>query len=305
MAAWVFPNDRKLHGLPKLVDDDSLKNEILPKVVTAKFGDGYGIIRLTKKILHYVPEHTCTIRVCLQIKHRRTGEERPLDLLGKTYYNNEGEETDRAMRQLWKNNSNAKAPLSLAEPLGYISRYKILWQATLPGLTLLDQDLLGSNFFIVLGKSATAVARLHRSPFSPSRSVSIQDCLGNLSQTVDTITRVRPSCREILERLHSRLQDQAQRLGEQPVATLHGDLHLKNFLVHTGNVALIDLDNLCQGHPGQDIGSFIAAILYQGMLMSIPDDVIHQMLMTFYNQYQQSVGWRISDPQLNWYLAQH
>jgi hypothetical protein len=303
MVVWAFPNDRKLDGLPIIVDQDCLKDELLPEVVTARLGRDWQIIDMTHDIVHYVPEHTCTVRVHLLVQQACTGDRQSLSLYGKTYYDDEGSETYRIMRQLWDRQSRGREPLGMAQPLGYHSQYKILWQASLAGTTLLEQELGSSRFLSLLGKAAVTVARLHRSPVSCFRSIGVRDWLTKLEEIRRLLTRVRPSCQEHLEPLVDHLRSQAEQLEEQPVATLHGDLHLKNFLAHAGKVALIDLDNLCQGPPWCDVGSFIAGMVYQGLLTGVAEPVIQQMIMAFCQQYQQNVPWQMSGGTLNWYIA--
>src|SRR5690606_19610563 len=63
-----------------------------------------------------------------------------------------------------------------------------------------------------------------------------------------------------------RLLHLAAQLEQQPVVLVHGDLHLKNFFVDGNQIALIDLDDLRLGSPWQDIGSFMAALHYRGLL---------------------------------------
>jgi hypothetical protein len=68
-------------------------------------------------------------------------------------------------------------------------------------------------------------------------------------------------------------------------------------------VALIDLDNVHQGSPWQDIGSFVASLLYRGLLMDTPGQVVRETIATFYRAYERNAPWRTSPETLYWFVA--
>jgi aminoglycoside phosphotransferase (APT) family kinase protein len=101
----------------------------------------------------------------------------------------------------------------------------------------------------------------------------------------------------------ARLQAQAATLPAQPTATLHGDLHLQNFLVTDNAVALIDLDDLATGSPWQDVGSFCAALYYRGLLSGQPAIENQAIVDHFCRVYAQQCPWRLDSAALHWYTA--
>lgn len=303
MVVWVFPNDRKLGALPKLMDQTCLQQEVLPEMVAANFGDQWQITELAQQLVHYVPEHTCTSRVQLQLCQKQTGEKQSLVLYGKTYYNHEGEETYQLMGQLWASKRRQEGRLRLAQPLAYQPHLKTLWQVELPGQTLLEQDLSSSHFLTLLGRAAAALAEFHQTQVACTKSSQLNDWLTKLQEMKQLLRQIRPAGQKKLDSLVERLLNQAEQLGPQPVATLHADLHLKNFFVEGEQVALIDLDNLCYGSPWQDVGSFSAGLLYWGLFTAMPMPLIWQLIVTFCQQYMQNVPWPASGLVLNWYMA--
>ncbi|GAB4421838.1 MAG: hypothetical protein Fur0044_19570 [Anaerolineae bacterium] len=303
MVVWVFPNDRKLDALPKLMDQTYLQQEVLSEVVAANFGNQWQITELAQRLVHYVPEHTCTSRVQLQLGQKQTGEKLSLVLYGKTYYNRAGEETYQLMEQLWVSKRRQEGRLRLAQPLAYQPHLKMLWQVELPGQTLLAQDLSSPPFLNLLSRAAVALAEFHQTQVACAKSSHLSDWLTKLQEMKQLLRQVRPAGQKKLDILVERLLDQAEQLGPQPVATLHGDLHLKNFFVEGEQVALIDLDNLCHGSPWQDVGSFSAGLLYWGLFMAMPTPLIWQFIDAFCQQYEQNVPWPMSRFALNWYTA--
>lgn len=303
MVIWSFPNDRKLHGLPKITDPIFLKDKMLPDLIRAKRGPGWSISGLSNDIVHYVPEHTCTVRVCLQLQNAETNRGKAMTLYGKTYYNEEGREAYHLMEQLWGSEVRRAEYLRMAEPLGYDPETKTLWQLGLPGRTLFDQEMKAPHFLTLLRGAASTVAALHQSSLSCSRSVQLGDLLVKLEEMKRLLPQAWPSCQRVLHPLVDRLMLQAGDLKEQPVAMLHGDLHLKNFFVDEEKVFLIDMDNLCQGAPLQDIGSFLACLLYRGILTQVPGQLIERIGNAFIQQYEKCVPWTISRSELKWHIA--
>jgi aminoglycoside phosphotransferase (APT) family kinase protein len=309
MVVWAFPNDRKLQHASQLMDSSFLQEELLPQVIAAQLSEQYKIVKLRHELVHYAPEHTCTVRAELQLRNtkdlRSTKEQhhQSLTLYGKTYYNDEGAETYRLMQLLWNSQARKHGLLNVAKPLRYHPEYKMLWQQGLSGNPLITLELQSAEFSQALRQVARTVATLHQTPLSCSRKVSLQDWQTKLSDTRDLLQNVRPEAKSVLEPLVKDLQGQAKHLGKQPNATLHGDLHLQNFLIDHGTLSLIDLDNLCQGSPWQDVGSFIAGLYYRGLLEGIPVTTIQPLAKIFCEAYALASSWKLDTEAIRWYSA--
>ena len=303
MIAWIFPNDRKLNGLQTLLDQDQLIQSMLPEIISSRLGRQYKIENLTHEIVHYVPEHTCTVRLELHIRNENTNDRRSYRIFGKTYYDNEGANTYKFMTKLWQKNKQVPNPVEIAEPLGYFPKFRILFQANLPGHCLSETDWNRPSFLGLIKKAAATVARLHNSKITCSRSVDHHYWINRLEEIRQMLIRARPSIEKILTPLVNSLQKQSGQLRDTPLAVLHGDLHCKNFFNHQGKVSLIDLDNHCSGPPGFDLGSFFGAILYQGLLQKTEKDLISKIVSSFYSEYRKGVPWEFSPFELNWYIS--
>ena len=287
MIVWAFPNDRKLTGLPALTNLDRLRTEILPSAL----GDDYKLISLRSEIVHYVAEHTCTIKVNLELSEVKTSKTQTQILYGKTYYNDEGANTFQAMREL-------KAQIQIAQPLVYQPEIKTLWQFGLNGKPLNEYDVNDEH---LLAKAAAAVAALHQSNVTCARASTLPDVLLNLQATASLYALSNPSGQQTLTALVNRLMTQSQTLAMRPTAVLHGDLHLKNFFVVDENVALIDLDNLAYGDPLQDVGSFIAGLWYRSLQPGAAKP--RSQINSFLAAYKNHISFSIPQSDLNWYVA--
>lgn len=303
MVVWAFPNDRKLDGLPALMDETYLRQTGLPPLIQTHWGNEWEIAGLALDLVHYAPEYTCTVRVQLQLRQKQTGGTQAVTFYGKTYYGQEGAETDRLMRELWDGDARRQGRLRIAQPLGYDPRFKLLWQLGLPGQTLLEKEADPVHFRSLLDQVAATVAALHLSPTTRARNQTVSDSLIKLQEMRQLLPQVRPSCAEAARTVIDRLLCQAERLEAQPAATLHGDLHLKNFLVEGDAVALIDLDSLCLGSPWQEMGSLAAGILYRGLQLDPQAALADELVSAIYSRYAQLVPWPASPFLRNWHTA--
>jgi tRNA A-37 threonylcarbamoyl transferase component Bud32 len=301
-VVWVFPNDRKLPGLPALADPARLRNDLLPQVV-ANLGEQWEITAHAGEVIRYVAERAGTARVTVALRNIHTGETASRTLFGKTYCSQEGEFAWNGLRHLWESESRRRGELLIPQPLAYQPEFKTVWQSGLEGKTLAEFASQSSHFHELLAKAGSAVAALHQTqtPFAPA--ITVGDIVAKLSAAENLLSRVRPACRGVLRSVVSELISSSKIIGDRPVRTLHGDLHLKNFFVTDDRVALIDLDNLSRGDPLQDVGSFLAALYYRGLLEDETFAETGRTVRPFIESYRARVDWEVSASALNWQIA--
>ena len=303
MVLWTFPNDRKIHTLPAMIQLTHNISQSLPQWLVAHVGEEWRVTDTNSRVMHYVGEHTCTVRTTLEVQHRTGDTHRRISIYGKTYYDNEGAHTDHVMRELWSSEARRSGRLCMAEPLWYDARLKTLWQLGIHGTTLERDAIEGSNSSLLFVEAGHAVAALHATSVSQLQAITVPNLVKKLAVVGSLLAQHQPFSRPILVPLLSRLTAQAAMIPIHPTATLHGDLHLKNLFLTDGTIALIDLDNVCQGPPGWDIGSFVAGLL-TGTLAnhgSSSRTVSHVQL--FLDHYHRSVAWTIDTPTIAWFTA--
>ncbi|MEK7830492.1 MAG: aminoglycoside phosphotransferase family protein, partial [Acidobacteriota bacterium] len=239
----------------------------------------------------------------VELQNASTGEAQSVVLFGKTYYNNDGAETFARMRQLSESETCLSGRLTLAQPLAYQPEIQTLWQMGLPGVSLYEREADGSQFFALLESAAVSLAALHQTPISCSRDVGIADLLARFDEVERMVAMLRPELSSRLRSLLDRLRNQARQIDARPTATLHGDLHLKNFFVTGQKVALIDLDNLCVGDPLQELGSFIASLFYRSLAQKKPAELCRAMADVFVRAYSAASLQTINRSILDWHVA--
>ena len=77
-------------------------------------------------------------------------------------------------------------------------------------------------------------------------------------ETVDLLARSLPRLGAIAGRVDAALTA-ASGVPDDP-GCLHGDMHPKNVLVRGSHAAVIDVEEMCQGHRGADLGSLLARL---------------------------------------------
>jgi Phosphotransferase enzyme family len=300
-VVWVFPNDRKLTGLPALTNLALLKKSILPDLLKKVFSGEWRM--LERGVVHYMAERSCMISVNLELQGAGAETTRSIRLFGKTYCLDEGEAAWNGHKHIWESDARRRGRLVIPQPLAYQPEIKTVWQIGLDGMTLNEFDDQTGLFTELLEKAGSAVANLHRiqTPFAPL--ITVKEINTKLEASTELLTRAIPARRADLEDTVDRLTVASGLVERCPMTTLHGDLHLKNFYVTKGQIALIDLDDLCQGDPLKDVGSCVAALYYRGLLRGRSYSETEKIAAQFIEAYRAEAGWELSEPALNWHTA--
>ena len=155
-----------------------------------------------------------------------------------------------------------------------------------------------------MARVATLIAALHQTPL---KNLPIagngRHSIGRLKRVLKLIHHVRPEMARPMELLASHLCRTCPDLQRRPLATLHGDLHLKNILIDEQQVHLIDLDDLKLGDPLHDLGSLIASMLYLSLLGKLDQARVQRSIVSLLKHYQDHVNWHLDANDLCWYVT--
>lgn len=300
MVVWLFPNDRKLHGLDALTDSAMLRDVLLPEVLVGRWGSGWRLTEVAPRVVHFVPEHTCTIRLELTARHDEIGT-RSAALYGKTYYNDQGREAAAAMQRLRDRRREDPDMPALAEPWGWQPAHRILWQEEVAGEQLSNDPGRAASDDARLEQVATAVAAVHRVPPGPGKAMQLREVARRLQDAERLVRGGRPDAGDACHSLVKQLLARPPRLSE-PLVTMHGDLHLENFLVDGRSLALIDLDTARPGLPWCDLGSLAASLIADGLSRGRPGAAIQHSVEVLCDAYRSRVPWPIDDESLAWFI---
>jgi len=298
MVAWTFPNERKLAGLPELAGPGARVVGTLRDMARARFGADSRVREFHHRILHYVPEHTCTARVVLTVD---TGAAvRDWTVYGKTYQDDSGREVFARMRDLAAADRPA-GKLRLPLPLAWDDRSRTLWQEGLDG------EVLGSRepgFPVTAGERrriAGAIATLHGIPVASLARTGITDALDDLRARAGLVAASLPCHAGVLDGLVDDLARSAPAATE--AGTLHGDLHPGNVFLGDDGVALIDLDAVHHGPVLADLGSWGAGDIYRCLLAGGRLDDCLARYHAFVDDYAVTRGRSFARRDVDWFLA--
>jgi hypothetical protein len=299
MMVWVFPHDRKLVHLEKILDVSFLKSHIDKMLPLLNCNGGYRINEIQTEVLHYLPERSCMVRYRLILEDTRQQERIEKIIYGKNYRDDRGDEVDSIMRQLVE-----QLP-KCALPLGYDKQYRTLWQAHISGTPLEWQDLETSNAHGLLRAMAECLSVFQSCQVTTIGRYGFQEID---EQLFDTIKAAEPQDKMLTEQVKRQvaslitLRDELC-WHETEMRPLHQDLHLGNFMVEQNTACLIDLDSVCLGDPLADIGSLVTNFyrngLHAGRSLIFTDDIVDSFLAA----YEESISWKIDHSHLNWFIA--
>lgn len=306
MIVWGFPNDRKLTGLPRLVDTQYLESKLgaaLQQSVCKARDIGTQDWRIVRsETMHYVPERTCTVRTTLE-GAGPLGRSARLTLYGKTYGGDEGQTTWHHMRRLCASLACQEGRLRVPEPCAYWPDAKILFQHALEGVPLADLATDRKRWLDGVRQTGIVVAALHTTDIGCLERDDTTELLDKLTHVRQLASQLRLPCADPMADIVSRLGQLAESVPRTPIVTLHGDLHSKNVLIDRRGAGLIDLDNVHRGPAWHDVGSFVAALLATGRILRWSRTASEEAAHVFLDAYQAAVPWPTDPVALRWYTA--
>ena len=303
-VGWIFPCERKLLSLSFVNNPHYLKHVLMPPLVKQVWGDQWQIETVSSAVVHYVPEHTCMVKVTCTLMNRHHHTRRQQTLFGKCYYNHAGAHTFDIMTQLAEASRLAQTPLRFPAPLYYDQERKILWQESLNGQTLRDAGISRESHSSLLPMAAKALAQFHcltlHTNDTPSDHKQLLEHLKNRAKTLRPIKQLN---QQKLQWLIHALQVGANQLSSYQAVTLHGDAHSQNLFLEQDTIAFIDLDDVTIGHPLLDLASWMGGMIYWATMNKRPLDDFLTELSYFAHHYNQHAPQPITNYDLNWYIA--
>lgn len=221
--AWLFPNDRKIAGITRLLE----QAQALGPVV---------------EVVHYVPEQGCTVRV--------TGD-------GGTFFGKVRAD-DRGAIATRVADLDTGRDVRLAQVIHCDAARRIQWQQAVAGDPL-DFGVVLAEPAAWAERIGAALRAFHAMPMPSGLQVIEPAPLAQaVIRRIARIAGTMPEYGEQLTSMAARLEHAA---AVTPVLALsHGDLHPANLLWDGARFALIDLDTCALAPPARDYASLTAAL---------------------------------------------
>jgi aminoglycoside phosphotransferase (APT) family kinase protein len=295
----AFPNARRMRPL----SEQELRHWLTAHI-EALIGKRLGTKRwqleqATLDVVNYVPDRRLTMRCRCHIVAEDDSEGH-VSFIAKQFRSRK--KAERLYRSLAALERSWRAPsVSFPKALAFDNDRAIVFMEELPG-----KDLRRAASETGLGQVLPAVGRLlanfHRAPTRVRRRVSIGSELEAVNGALRIVTRTFPN-------MHERVQDCLSALkavqwsDDMPAVLLHGAYRLSHILQSDGKLALVDLDSIRMGHPGYDLGKFLAYLYYMESLGQIDASDRRDAARKFLEAYAAAAPWRISPAAVLWFLA--
>lgn len=236
----VFPNDRKLPALLRLMDDKDrrqLLSELLP--------DHAELRSCRLQCLRYKPERRYLVRL-----QAANGTQAAVK-----WYTEKGYTRGKRHAQAFQ----SRGPLRVARPIGWSDRNRVVafeWLAGRPLMELCAAPEIDCQALTVAG---AALAEVHEQKpkglICRPRAAEVVDLM-SLSEALGSL------CPHLAARADCVARRLAAQLSDAPAMhdSVHGDFSAKQTLVGPHEVGILDFDTAYYGDSAADLGNFIAQI---------------------------------------------
>jgi thiamine kinase-like enzyme len=259
----------------------------------ANFKDTDHIADVMVKVISYRPGTRCTIRYDLHSK--KLGKSTPFSLYGKVLQGDQGRIVNERMQALWDLSLQNPRSICVAQPLGYSDAVKTVWQQAIDG-TALNTVLSKSNYKKYLEKVTKGLACLHNCDLSAPAVVSDYEYVKDARKKAQKVCQEFPELKGRYRAIVDLLESTVPLPGSYTNTLIHGDLHLRQLLLHNHNVYFFDFDEFAIGDPLQDLAQFIIDI----HLYDFDPQLVKAMSKAFLSMYQEQVLWEVPIERLMW-----
>lgn len=227
-------------------------------------GDGRLKLKAIRVVRHK-PGKRCVIEYDVKVKRPGAAEE-VVTLIGKVRARRSGNEGFRQLEMIWNAGFQAQSAdgISVPEPLGVISEFKLWCQRKVPGATA--TELLGRPQGVVVARRiAEAIHKLHRAKLPTERSHTMADELRILRECFDKVAAQKPGWTGRLAKLTVGCDKLGASVPVREPCGIHRDFYSSQVILDSARLWLIDFDLFCLGDPGLDAGNFIGHLTEQAL----------------------------------------
>ncbi len=296
MIIWAFPNDPKLHHLPKLLDIQTVENTLpLPMERKSALDWSQKNRGIRPNLVRYKPESRCTIRYDLRENPRSTSPAHAI--YAKTFANECGTSVFHRNEYFWSQSLANSRGFTVAKPLGLTKEINTVWQDGIYGYPL-RRMINRTNFHDLLTIVGKNLAVFHKSRLMMERTVSHKDRVIEARKQSAKIYQVFPEHKKSLCSFLLELEEQVTDFSSAPTSVIHGDFHLEQLMLSKHRIVLCDFDDVAQGDPLQDVADFLAQLYFYDYAV----DFIAPMTRSFCLAYARHVDWEMSPDRVRWHM---
>jgi hypothetical protein len=273
LIVWVFPDDPCLATLATLLDPERIITRLPTDRVPELVGRSIAAGDVELDVVRYQPETSATVRYRVAAGR---GDD-PVVLYAKAF-DADPTELGRLHDRLW-HRSASRPELRLAPPLGGDHDLRVLWTRGVPGAPVgahLDPRAAVSLAREVAGN----VAALHGSGVRAPHSVRWEDCVAEGRKKAAKLAEALPRCRAAVAAIAP--SDGPYEPAVNAPATVHGDLHLGQFVDGPDGLVLVDLDSVASGDAEVDLAELVVDVV----LRSVSIDTVDAFVSALFESYE-------------------
>jgi hypothetical protein len=289
MAIEVFPYDRRLPQLGRLLDGASSGAEMLLAGPGRERWKAAGPPELEPA--RYRTELGAVLRWSLPVRESATGHEGRRNCFLKVGRDGRGSVTFEALRSWSRRTPRERRGYSLVGALGYWSELRTLVMDQARGTSLKQILLHGDDPVAAARATARALAAFHQDELEVARTVSAADLHENLQGAA---ALVQWACREKRAKVGGVAAVVARNLEDGPLTPVHGGLKPDRVFLENGEVAFLAADTLALGDPVRDTAHLFAQIVGRLGLEALPPGQAVAVASAFAEEYFNLVpeSWR-------------
>lgn len=295
----AFPNARKMRPL----SPDELHRWLaghIEALCGTRLGTGqWQLTATTFEVVNYVPDRRLTMRCCCEVGGD-DGSKRRMTFIAKQFTSRK--KAKRLYRTLASFARAWRYPaVSFPRALAFDDDHAIVFMEELPGRDL-RRTWAEVDLTHVLPAVGKLLANFHRAPIRVRRRISTTSELETVNRALRIVTRTFPQMRQHARDCVTALKA-VQWSDDAPAVLLHGAYRLSHILHFGGGLSLVDLDSLGIGHPGYDIGKFLAYLYYLETSGEISASARRDASHQFLEGYAAAAPWRVSPAAVLWFFA--
>ena len=265
MVVQVFPYDRKLRNLSRVLDGAARELEAL-------LLDGLepGRWRIEERAIEptrYRTELGAALRCTVRARDGLTAKSETRRCYLKLYRNERGADTFRLLSALSGKAGAGAGAYEVVKPVAYVGELRTLVLEEAPGTALQDVLLADDEPWAALAAVGRAVAALNQDELPITQSHALADQLDDVKRAASLVQWACPDLRAEVQAVAGAV---IRGLADVPPAPIHRDLKTDHIFLAGGRVTFIDFDSVALGDPVRDPAHLFAHIAARVGLDGMP-----------------------------------
>ena len=268
----IPPRDPVLPVLPQLTDPAAAQ-ALLERSLRAsapRYRDLH-IQACRPEVLRYHPGLRATVRYQLTYPADLPARHNwPDVVIAKTYDGDKGQHAYDGMCALWHSPLTTGQQVTLAEPIAYLPKLKVLIQGPIREeqtlKTLIDTAFQAQNptllaeLEVAMRTTAIALAALHRTKVATGKIYTWEEELAEGRGFAERLATMVPELADAATPLLATLEAHALATPSDRLVFAHGTFRPAQVLLHQGRIGFIDFDSWCGSEPALDLALFLTSV---------------------------------------------